>query len=386
MAKTVFISYSHKDARWLAKLRAHLQPLDRDGLVDVWDDNRMRPGLDWLKGIQDAIAGARVAILLISADFLASEFIATIELPRLLSKAKRQGCRILPLILRPCRFSEMHALQKFQAVNSPKRPLAVMKAAEAEAYLVRAAQSVFDHLAEFDQPGPRRRLVKPSATRNSAVENLIEPVTLADWASATKAALSIVAETKRDGSNSVFDALFTYQDTSDDDDRFWGALHTIESCLRLAPQLISHRQLAQMASLRNFSVRSSAAAICMDLAHSAPHLIPLDILLKLSVHDEDWYVEVPANSALKAMASTFPDVLEVFFERLHSKVPEARSQAASALRDVARQEPGLLDVKRLSEEVKVLRRALDTEALKYMEEAARKVAQSKRLQRYRYAF
>jgi hypothetical protein len=386
MAKTVFISYSHKDARWLAKLRPHLQPLDRDGEVDAWDDTRIKSGLDWLKEIQNALAGARVAILLISADFLASEFIIRIELPRLLSRAKRQGCLILPLVLRACRFSEMHALQKFQAVNSPKRPLAGMKAPEAEGYLVKTAQSVFDHLAEFPRIEPRRPLVKTPPKRNPRVEAVIKPVALADWAAATQAALSVVAETKLDGSNSIFDALFTYQDCSDEDDRFWGALHTIEICAKLAPWLISHRQLAQMASHRNFSVRSSAAAICMDLAHSAPDRVPLDILLKLSVHDEDWYVEVPANSALKAMARTFPDVLEVFFNRLHSKMPEARSHAASALRDISRQEPDLLDTKRLRGEVTVLRRAHDAEALKYLEEAARKVRQSKPRQRYRYAF
>ena len=124
----------------------------------------------------------------------------------------------------------------------------------------------------------------------------------------------------------------------------------------------------------------------MDLAHSAPDKVPLDIVLKLSVHDEDWYVEVPANSALKAMAGAYPDVLEVFFNRRHSKIPEARSHAASALLDIARQEPDLLQIKRLRREIAVVREARDADALKYLEEAATKVIRSKPRQRYRYAF
>jgi len=58
----------------------------------------------------------------------------------------------------------------------------------------------------------------------------------------------------------------------------------------------------------------------MDLAHSAPALVPLDILLKLGVYDEDWYVEAPAAAALKAMARSFPEVLNVFFMQLRSTV------------------------------------------------------------------
>jgi len=121
----VFISYSHKDKRALDRLQVHLKPYERSGLVDRWDDTRIRPGDQWQEEIRRAVAAAKVAVLLISADFLASEFIATHELPSLLAAAKDQGARILPVILRPCAFQQTD-LKQFQAVNDAATPLSTM--------------------------------------------------------------------------------------------------------------------------------------------------------------------------------------------------------------------------------------------------------------------
>jgi hypothetical protein len=142
----------------LAKLRPHLHPLDDDGELDLWDDSRIEPGLDWLEEIQAALANARVAILLVSADFLASDFIRGTELPSLLSNARQHDCLVLPLILRPCRFSDIPTLQQFQALNSPQRPLSRMNRSDVEEFLVRTAKLVFDHL---QRPSRRRPPIVP---------------------------------------------------------------------------------------------------------------------------------------------------------------------------------------------------------------------------------
>jgi hypothetical protein len=69
-----------------------------------------------------------------------------------------------------------------------------------------------------------------------------------------------------------------------------------------------------------------------------PAVVPLDILLKLSVHDEGWYVQAPANAALREIVRSFPDVPNVFYSRLRSAIPEARSHAASHIESVARRD------------------------------------------------
>jgi hypothetical protein len=379
---SVVISYSHKDTRWLSRLVVHLRPLENAGLIDLWADTRIKAGEDWVKEIEAGLAKARVAILLVSADFLASEFITSKELPALLQKAKRRECKVVSVIVGPCLFGRIRDLQQFQAINSPERSLAGMRKVQAEEWLVKTAEIILD--AARDQKeratgGPQRKF-----RGDPKVDDLINGIKLADRDRAAEAALKVVARTGSEGQNEIFESLLSYQDCPDDDDRFWGASHTVESSVRLAPWLIGHAQLSRMAGHDNFSVRSSAASICMDLAHSTPDCVPLDILLKLSVYDEDWYVQAPANAALKAMARSFPDVLRVFYMRLHSNVEEERAHSVAQIEDVAANEPGLIEPRLMRSELARLKRIGDDKIFRRLSKVLAKVKRVKRTGLYRY--
>ncbi|SIN75691.1 TIR domain-containing protein [Singulisphaera sp. GP187] len=143
----VFVSYSHQDIDWMKRLRVHLAPLERDGKVDRWDDTRIRTSQLWREEIHKAIDATKVAVLLVSADFLASTFIADNELPPLLAAAKYDGAFIMPVIVSPCRFSATPVLSDFQAVNSPSQPLVALRRARREALWVKLTNDIEDALS-----------------------------------------------------------------------------------------------------------------------------------------------------------------------------------------------------------------------------------------------
>jgi hypothetical protein len=138
----VFVSYSHRDKRHLDRLRVHLRPLEQKGVIDLWDDTRLIPGSEWAREIADAIDSAKVAILLVSADFLASSFIVENELPPLLAAAKRGGAAILPVVVGACRFTSTPELSAYQSANDPVKPLASLPAAERERVWVRVGDAI----------------------------------------------------------------------------------------------------------------------------------------------------------------------------------------------------------------------------------------------------
>ena len=119
----IFISYAHSDEKWLSKLKTHLKVLSKYYTIDYWEDTKLRGGDKWKEEISKAISKANVAILLVSTEFLASDFISNDELPPILRKAQDEGTRILPLIVSPCAYEESE-LGQFQAINSPDKTLA----------------------------------------------------------------------------------------------------------------------------------------------------------------------------------------------------------------------------------------------------------------------
>jgi uncharacterized protein YjbI with pentapeptide repeats len=119
----IFISYSHKDEREKNKLLPHLGVLQREGLINLWSDDRIGAGADWEQEISEAMAQARVAILLISANFLNSDFILGKEVPTLLQRREREGLIVFPVITKACAWQEVEWLTRMNVRPKNGRPI-----------------------------------------------------------------------------------------------------------------------------------------------------------------------------------------------------------------------------------------------------------------------
>lgn len=136
----VFVSYSHKDKEWLERLRVHMAPFLVGEKISLWDDAQIPAGSSWHGEIEAAIAQARVAVLLVSPDFLASEFIVESELPALLARA-RGGLTILWVPIRSSAYT-VTPLAALQAAHDPQHPLATLTRPKQDRALVEIAEKI----------------------------------------------------------------------------------------------------------------------------------------------------------------------------------------------------------------------------------------------------
>ena len=120
---SIFISYSHMDEAWKDRLVTHLRVFEKEGLLETWDDRRIWGGEDWFSEIEKAMARSSVALLLISADYLTSDFILREELPKLLEQRRQNGLIVFPVIVRPCAWKDISWLSAINARPKDGHPI-----------------------------------------------------------------------------------------------------------------------------------------------------------------------------------------------------------------------------------------------------------------------
>ncbi len=97
----LFYSYSHADEGFRSQLEKHLAILRRKGSIRDWSDRRIAPGAEWKEEIDNALEAADIILLLVSADFLASDYCYDVELERALARHKKGDALVVPIIIRP---------------------------------------------------------------------------------------------------------------------------------------------------------------------------------------------------------------------------------------------------------------------------------------------
>lgn len=118
----VFISYAHEDDEHRKDLEKHMSPLLRQKLLRMWSDRRISAGAQWATEIENALESARMILLLISADFLSSDYCNDIEVPYALRRNNEGRARAIPIIVRPADWEET-PLSTLQALPSDAKPV-----------------------------------------------------------------------------------------------------------------------------------------------------------------------------------------------------------------------------------------------------------------------
>jgi hypothetical protein len=168
-ALRVFISYSEKDAELKDALLEQLQVLVHNAGVDVWTDDRVQPGDDYRKAIDEALRRADVALLLVSASFLASKLVKGNEMPALIERYERDGLRIIPVLLKACSWQVDPLLGRLQMLPRGGQAVASFSGGDRDQVLADIAGEIGRLAKERANASPESRapVVKERASASS---------------------------------------------------------------------------------------------------------------------------------------------------------------------------------------------------------------------------
>src|ERR1700733_9707741 len=95
-AVEIFCSYAYADDAWRQKIETHLSLLKRQGLISFWHCRLITPGTDWAKAVDTHLETASIILLLVSADFFASDYCYGIEMKRALARHEMGEAQVIP--------------------------------------------------------------------------------------------------------------------------------------------------------------------------------------------------------------------------------------------------------------------------------------------------
>lgn len=122
MAVKIFFCYAREDEELLKKLKAHLNPLQRQGLIDVWHDRDISAGEEWEKEINRHLKEAQIILLLVSPNFMNSEYCYSVEMKQAIERHEKEEARVIPIILDHV-YWQIAPLIKLQALPTDGKPI-----------------------------------------------------------------------------------------------------------------------------------------------------------------------------------------------------------------------------------------------------------------------
>jgi hypothetical protein len=122
MPVEIFCCYSRKDQLLLEELIAHLFPLKRQELITIWAAKNIEAGTEWEHEIEKHLNTAQIILLLISSDFIRSDYCSSKEMTRAMERHNQGEAQVIPIILRPCLWQK-EPFGKLQALPTDAKPI-----------------------------------------------------------------------------------------------------------------------------------------------------------------------------------------------------------------------------------------------------------------------
>src|SRR5262245_63854111 len=121
-ALEVFFSYAHEDEALRGELVKHLSLLQRQGVITAWHDHKITAGTEWAGAIDAHLQSAQIILMLVSADFMASDYCYDVEMQRAMARHEAKKTRVIPVILRPV-YWQGAPFGKLQALPTGGNPI-----------------------------------------------------------------------------------------------------------------------------------------------------------------------------------------------------------------------------------------------------------------------
>jgi len=161
----LFYSYSHKDEKLRDQLETHLSTLKRENRISAWHDHRITSGTEWKSEIDEQLKNSSAILLLVTANFLASDYCHDVELRYAIEQHQQGSARVIPVILRPCDWKTT-VFAKLQALPTDGNPVISWKTRDDA--LLNVVEGIRKALGEMRITGDtrfRRRSINRSRTK-----------------------------------------------------------------------------------------------------------------------------------------------------------------------------------------------------------------------------
>lgn len=154
----VFVSYSSADRTHLKKLRTHLSLLEQQGWIVPWTDQAFTAGDTWEPILLEKLRNAELVLLLVSADFIASPYIQSVEMVEILNRHARGEVRVVPILVRPCDLAKS-PLERLQVLPLDRKP--VTKWSDADSAWMSVVEALRKLLETWQPASPEQTSANP---------------------------------------------------------------------------------------------------------------------------------------------------------------------------------------------------------------------------------